>query len=1059
MEKVSSFFIKNYKLTIVLSIGMLIYGAMGLMKMNSESYPQVDFAMATVVTPYDGASANDVETKVTKPIEDEIRTVSGLKDVRSISQAGLSTIFVEADIDNVNVPEVMSDIQKAIDRVTDLPKDISEQPKFTEIKTEEMPVFEIAVVGDNKGRQRDQVADLLKEELEDNVMVKGVRRVGFSERRFQIELDLKKMETLHIGVSEVTRQIQLRNVNIPGGSLKESSSQNLVRIEGQIENVDDLKNMLIRSNFSGQEILLKDIAEVNDGEEEKKVIAGYNGQEATLLIVSKKANADTIALVEEANKTLKSFGDHHPEMQFFVYNNEATKVEKKLDVLSENAFTGLILVIVFLFIFLPGRIGLLASLSLPLAVMMTIGMMPSFGMNLNAITILALVIALGMLVDNSVVISENFTRLRKEGMTAMDAASLSIRQLWLPITATAFTTIAAFMPMLVTKGIMGQFIKWIPIVVSLSLIFSLIESFFFLPMRLVQGGGKVKALEKDEESGKTSGADWFHRFEGLFENFMRKMVRFRYLVVVAFFTVIAFSVYLIGFANKFILFPADQTEVYIARFESQKGSRIEPTNLSEQALARKVKEILGDKVDHIVGRSGTSKMDMTDPKAKDGNNVGMLIIYVNEETRDFVPHTEVLKDLRTIAANDFGLKDLTFEARVNGPPVGNPIEATFRSNSFGRIDQLINLIIADLEKVKGVKDLKSDDVFGDDEIQVKIDYQKADRMGLSVQSIGSTIRTAVSGQVVSTVTLDNKDVDLNVRFKEGYRKNIADLSNIEIMDSRGNLVPLKEIATFKNESGKPQIKRFDFKRAKTLTGDVDETIITANEANKELVKIYEKYASGFNDVSLTFGGVAENTKESMESLFNALILSLIGIFALLVFLFSSYLRPLIIMTTIPLGLLGFSIAFYMHQRPVSFLSLIGIIGLGGIIVNSGIVLISFIDQLKEEGELSLEEILAKASRLRLRAVFVTSLTTISGLIPTAYGIGGADAMLVPMTLAMAWGLTSGTVLTLVWVPCAYMILEDFTGLFDKILKRNHQPSDVNESKNTREAEAFRNELG
>ena len=271
--------------------------------------------------------------------------------------------------------------------------------------------------------------------------------------------------------------------------------------------------------------------------------------------------------------------------------------------------------------------------------------------------------------------------------------------------------------------------------------------------------------------------------------------------------------------------------------------------------------------------------------------------------------------------------------------------------------------------------------------------------------------------------------------------------------TRGNLVPLKELATFKVLNGKPQIKRFDFKRAKTLTGDVDETMITANRANAKLVKIYEKYSGEFNDVALNFGGVAENTKESMESLFQALVLSLIGIFALLVFSLVHTWAPAIIMTTIPLGLLGFSIAFYLHQRPVSFLALIGIIGLGGIIVNSGIVLISFIDQLRAEGELSLHEILAKASRLRLRAVFVTSLSTISGLIPTAYGIGGADAMLVPMTLAMAWGLTSGTVLTLVWVPCAYMILEDFTGLFDRMLGKQKEIKEE-APKTAKEIEAF-----
>lgn len=1044
MENISGFFIRNYKLTIVLSFGMLIYGVLGLTRMTAESYPNVNFAMAVITTPYDGASAEDIETKITKPIEDEIRTVSGLKDVRSISQAGLSTIVVRADIDDSTIdPEtVISDLQRAVDRATSLPRDLTEQPRFEEIKTEEFPVFEVAILGSNSGRMRDIIADRLKEEFEDNTRVKSVRLAGYAERRFVVNLDIKKMQQMHIGINEVEAKIAARNVSIPGGSLKQSVSQQLVRIQGEVSSKEELENVLVRSNFTGQQILLKDIATVLDHEEDIQIRASYNGEEATLIIVSKKGGADTIKLVEDAKKTLENFQRLYGEdYQFIVYNNESIKVQDKLEVLAENAMTGLVLVVIFLFIFLPGRIGILTSMSLPIAIMATLGLMPVLGMNLNAITILALVIALGMLVDNSVVISENFTRLRIEGLNSYEAAMTSVRQLWLPITATAFTTIAAFLPMLVTKGIMGQFIKFIPIIVSFSLIFSLIESFIFLPMRLAIGGGEVKTKEDDKPH------DWFAKFEEKFERFMAVLVHRRYWVGGAFTVTILFSLFMMTAANKFILFPSEQTELYIARFQAEKGTRLEVTHQTAQQIANEIQKLIGENVKHITARAGTSKTDPTDPKAEDGNNVGILFIFVNDETKNNVPHTVILEKLRHIDAHKYGLNSLSFEAQVNGPPVGNDIEATFRSNSDQSLAELTQLIISELSPVAGITDLKIDDVIGDDEIYVHINYDLADRLGLTVSSIGQSVRTAVSGRIVSTVTLDNKDVDLLVQLDEPFRAELQDLKNILIMDQRGNLVPLGQIAKFERTSGAPQIKRYDYKRAKTITGTVNDAVITSMEANALLTRIYEKHAPQYTDVSLRFGGAAESTKESMESLFTALILSLIGIFALLVFLFSSYLRPMIIMSTIPLGLLGFSVAFYLHQRPISFLALIGVIGLGGIIVNAGIVLISFIDQLREEGNLPLNEILAKASRMRLRAVFVTSLTTISGLIPTAYGIGGEDAMLVPMTLAMAWGLTSGTILTLVWVPCAYAILEDVTGLMAKIfrLKKVELSADVAES--------------
>jgi multidrug efflux pump subunit AcrB len=1038
MKALTNFFIKNHKFTIVLTLGALIYGLQGLKKMNSESFPAVDFAQAFVTTRYDGASAEDVETKITKPIEDEIRTVAGLKDVRSTSQAGQSTIYVRADMDNVkDVDQVMADLQRAIDRVSGLPSDLQEAPKYLELKSEEFPVIEVAITGANNNRYRDLVADSLKEEFEDNKMVKEARLVGFSQRRFQIRLDFEKLYTHHIGVNEVLAQISKRNINIPGGSLKGDKTQNLVRLEGKIKDISELGNILIRSNFSGQKVYLKDIALIEDGEEDVKIRTRYNGDESTLIIVSKKAGADTIAMVKDLNKTLLNFKKRHQDkLKFNIYHNESEKVENRLNVLANNAISGLVLVIFFLFIFLPGRIGLLASLSLPLAIMITMGVMPQYGMNLNAITILALVIALGMLVDNSVVISENFTRLRQAGRTPMEAANESVATLWLPITATALTTIAAFLPMLVTRGIMGQFIKYIPVVVTISLIASLAESFFFLPMRLVLAGGEV-VPEKEKKSS------WFDRFQVKFEVFMGKAIRHRYWVSAGFLLIFFGSLFLMGVANKFVLFPADQTEVYMARIEAPNGTQLKELNQSLKLLSHDIKKALGDDVHHLVSRAGTSKMQPNDPKAKDGDNVGMITIYVTEEAKNNLSHTEALKRLRMIDHSNY-IQGVDFEALVNGPPVGNDIEATFRSNSTIELDGLIKQVFADLKKEEGITNLKVSEVFGDDEVHVEVNYEKASLLGLNISNIGETIQATISGKIIGQVTLDNKDVDLMVRLKKPFRKNIDDLKKILIMDSRGNLVPLGSIADFKVKEGAPQIKRYDFKKSKTVTGSVFSEKLTAVLANKKLQESYLSHVKKYPSVSLVFGGVAESTNESMESLKDALILSLIGIFALLVFLFRSFIRPAIIMTTIPLGLLGFSLAFWLHQRPISFLALIGIIGLGGIIVNSGIVLISFIDQMREEDKMPLQEVLTRASGLRLRAVLVTSLTTISGLIPTAYGIGGTDAILVPMTLAMAWGLTSGTILTLIWVPCAYAILEDFSswssGIINSLKRKNEKTS-------------------
>ena len=260
------------------------------------------------------------------------------------------------------------------------------------------------------------------------------------------------------------------------------------------------------------------------------------------------------------------------------------------------------------------------------------------------------------------------------------------------------------------------------------------------------------------------------------------------------------------------------------------------------------------------------------------------------------------------------------------------------------------------------------------------------------------------------------------------------MQSIQVADRAGNLIPISQIADLKEQPGSPHIKRFDFKRAKTVTANLDDLIITSVEANSQALVYFNEIASEFPDVTMEFGGEAERSNESMESLFQALILSIVGIFALLVLLFKSYIRPLIILTTIPLGLIGVAFAFFFHGRPISFLAVTGVIGLGGIIVNSGIILISFIDQLRSEkpADTPIQDILVDAAALRLRAVIVTSLTTVCGLLPTAYGIGGSDEFIIPMTLALGWGLVSGTILTILWVPSAYAITEDLNSRFNSI---------------------------
>lgn len=1055
--KFFAFFINNRKFTWIMVLFTLVYGIVGMLTIASEEYPTVNLGIVKVTTYYKGAPANEIETKITKPIEDEIRTVTGLKKVMSTSQPGISGILVMVDIDKYNADEVITDVERAIDRATGLPKDLDNPPSIAEVKSEEFPIIEIAVTATDI-RQRSRAAESLKEKLEELDGISSIRLDAITEREFLISLDSKKLNQYQIDINMVIGAISARNRSIPGGFIENNQSQILIRMDSKVQDVESLGDTVIRSNFSGKTILLSDVANIEDTETLPNLMTSHNGRPAALVIINKKGGYDLVALAEEVKKELAEFQKKTGEgVQFSIYNNVGIRVSNKLSVLRSNGVFGLLLVIIFLIIFLPGRAGLMTSLSLPLSVLATLGYMHFNNMTLNTVTILALIIALGMLVDNSVVIAENFNRLKNKGLTARQAMLVSLGKLWLPISVTAFTTIAAFLPMLVTTGIMGQFIRYIPLVVTAALLICLIECFIFLPARLVPSAESVPDTESQEEElhrllnradldsettdllkGKSKD-DWFTKWiQPKFESLLKVLIHFRYLSSLGFMGLIIGSLFVLVECNRFDLFPSDQVEIYIGRVTAAKGSVIEKTDTHLQEIASRLYDKEKDNIAHVVTRAGLSAVTPDDPKEKQGESVGIIFIFLDQEkieVRGTQAYVDVFQEIGNRYATRHPGLHISFEPMRNGPPVGADVTGVFRSNNPEQLEQLVERVYADLAKLVGLNDLEVNDVFGEQEVEIQIDFEKASRLGVDPTNLQNTVRAAFAGFPAASINLNDKEIDLLVQLQKQDRDEVAEIDQILVSNNRGRLIPLPNLVSITEKPPSRFKKRYDYKGSKTLTAAVNPVKTTVPIANQALEESFNTHQPSFPEVSLTLGGAGENTKESMESLSVAMAISIIGIFALLVFLFKSFIRPVIILTTVPLGIVGVSAAFYVQQLTVSFMALIGVVGLGGIIVNSGIVLISFIEDMRKNDSLTLNEVLIKSSALRLRAVIVTALTTVSGLMPTAYGIGGSDAFIVPMAMSLAWGLVSGTTLALLWVPCAYAITEDFINYFSK--KKKH----------------------
>jgi multidrug efflux pump subunit AcrB len=575
----------------------------------------------------------------------------------------------------------------------------------------------------------------------------------------------------------------------------------------------------------------------------------------------------------------------------------------------------------------------------------------------------------------------------------------------------------------VTTGVMGQFVFSIPVVISVALILSLAETFFLLPSRLKFTLRKANQRGLSEDRMETG---WFGEFQRKFGRLVKILVRWRYAVLAGITLVMLSAVFVAVYLNYFDLFPKERTELYTARFEAVSGTALEKTDLIASSLSDEIEAVLNKAkipFDTLVSQVGTSQAEPNDPQGKVGNHTGLIRIHVPMKAAETLSTNAAQDTLRTIRPPE--LPRLVFEAAVGGPPVGSPLNVTFRSQNETALLNIVSVFKDEIGKFGAVKNLADDIDRGPEEYQLELDNDFLRRAGFTTEDVGVAIQSALQGIVVSETSLRSRKVEVRVRLQARDRADSSAIENIRLLTPNDTLVPLKNLAKIERREGPVTRKRFDFQRAVVVSADVDPRQMSALELNVKARTILARLKENYSDVDTRMGGEEQNTQESLLSLFKALALSLLVILLILVLLTDSFGLAFLILSTIPLGLSGVSYVFWIAGRPLSFMALIGVIGLGGVIVNAAIVLVSFLQLArKEQPDRPLVEVIAEVTALRFKAVLVTNITTIVGLVPTAYGFGGKDPLLVPLSLAMGWGLLVGSFLSLVWLPCGYMILQD-----------------------------------
>jgi len=1023
MKSFFRFFAERHILATLITLMIIVFGLTTIMDIKRDIYPDVDFGMVHITTRYPGASPEDVELNVTNKLEEELKSVTGIDNITSISMENVSTIMVTIEIDASDQDKIKSEIREAVSSVTDFPEEVTESPRVFEItSTNHDEIIEVGLTGDIPYKDLREHARIFEKKLKNLPGVSRLKRLGYRAREIRVEVSPKAIEKYQIPMREVIGAIQRRNIRGTTGAFESYTSEKNLVTFAQFRDPKEVGNVIVRSSFDGPLIKVKDLAIITDDFEDERIMSRMNGETTISFGVFLSESGDVIRTSDAVKELVKQENENLPDNVEVMYTNDTSRIVKNsFEVVLWNGLIGLILIIIILPIFLNFRTAFWVAVGIPVAMLGTIYLLPLFGMYLDTITLSGMILVIGIIVDDAIIIAENISKRRELGDSPLDAAVNGTSEVFRPVLTTILTTFLVFAPMFFMPGIFGKFIVPIPLAISLALFISLLEVMIALPAHLVPG--------MKHRSVKSTGRQWFKNLTDRYRNVVHYILKLRYALIPFFIILLLIAFWFSGKYIKFILFPTDAADFFYVGLETPIGTPLKTTSIEIKKIEEIVSKLPSDELASFTTRIGTNPFINAETE-----NYGYIGINLTHNTERSRTADEIVEALRAETKSFEETGKITYLIIAGGPPVGKPVSLRVVGSDDVLRTRLADSVETFLGTVNGVKDITRDDKGGKDQVEIKINYDKLSRLGLTVADVAQNVRIAYDGQVVTSVRYGDEDVDFRVMVQEKARKRLSYLRELLIPNNRGRLIPLKEAAWLKSGPGFSDFRHLDGDRTITVEADLDQDVITTMEV-MDAVFAHLNLDKDWPGVQLSRGGEAVETEESMAGLFQTLIIAVIGIYFLLVLLFNSMTQPFLVMMAIPFGLTGVIAAFGFHGEPFSFMAMMGIIGLCGVVVNDSLVLVNHINDLKvQKRGTDILDLVAEGTADRLRAIILTTVTTVAALLPLAYGIGGSATFMAPMALALGWGLIFATPLTLVLLPCFYMAGQDVHRLFKRIKK-------------------------
>ena len=1029
MKALFRFFAERSLLAYIITLLIVILGVSSLITIKRDSFPSVEFGEVLITTSYPGASPEDVELKVTNEIEEEIKEVSGIKRYQSWSMENVSLVHIIVDPDEKDSDKVVREIREAVSRVTDLPTEVTDSPLVSELTTSSLPMIEIGLTGELPYRELREVARRLQKKLENIPGISKVERFGYQAREIKVEISPDKLETYDISLSQVIAAIKKRNIRASGGSFESYTSEKNIVTLAQFREPIEVKDVIVQATFDGPLVKISDLAIIKDGFEEEKILSRVDGQSAISLIAFKTESADIIRVVDSIKTFINSETEFLPEeVKILISDDRSTYVRNRFEIVSTNGLIGLVLVLTVLTLFLNFRLAFWVALGVPITILGVIFLLPMFNTYLDSVTMTAMVLVLGIIVDDAIIISENIYRQSELGLSASDAAVEGIHGVIKPVLTTIFTTLVVFAPLFFMPGMLGKFVYVIPLVITLALFVSLAESTLALPAHLKSG---LKRHPINTQKNR------FQLFDVLRNGYLKKLntiLRYRYLLIGGFVTVLAGSIfYAVNFMD-FVLFPSSTADRFLILIETPNGTSLKATSDRTRQIEELIAELDKNELDSYLTRVGSFGEIGSSERE---NNAALLVALTPFANRDRTAD-QIITELRSKIDKLQGFEKLSFVIDSGGPPVGRPIMFRVVGSDDVMRKKLSDDLYDLLNQIEGAKDIDRDDKPGKHQVEIKLDYEVLARVGISVADVAQNVRIAYDGEVVTNVRYGDEDVDFRVIFQESVRKNPDYLKKLLLPNKSGHLTSLDKVASFANAPGPANIHHFKGERAIMISGDIDKNITTPLKVSEEVLSHFN-VDRDYPGTQLVVGGEAEESEKSLNELFIIMGIAILGVYFLLVLLFNSIWQPFLVMVAIPFGFVGVVVGFAVHGDALGFLAMTGIIGLAGVVVNDALVLVNHINELRaKDPNKGIVELVAEGTSNRLRAVILTTISTVAGLLPLAYGIGGADPYMSPMALALGWGLLFATPLTLLLLPCLYLVNNDIARLFTKWFSRTRE---------------------